>query len=65
MNPLATNVSGSCGEKSSQLVLTSDTMTVTFTFINVSRRLSPLSAAHGDKMATGVEVPTAQESETK
>uniref|UniRef100_A0A3Q2ZCN4 Lysosomal-associated membrane protein 2 n=1 Tax=Kryptolebias marmoratus TaxID=37003 RepID=A0A3Q2ZCN4_KRYMA len=35
-NPDRANVSGSCGVNSSELVLVSDEMTITFTFVNVS-----------------------------
>ncbi|KAM3612872.1 uncharacterized protein V6R79_016143 [Siganus canaliculatus] len=36
--PNATSVTGTCGVNSSELVLTSDTMTFTFTFINDSKK---------------------------
>lgn len=51
LDPNATSVSGSCGVDSSQLVLVSDTMNVTFTFTNVSPQPPLVFAAHKDKMA--------------
>ncbi|XP_071255246.1 lysosome-associated membrane glycoprotein 2-like isoform X2 [Salvelinus alpinus] len=54
--PSATNVSGACGVNSSNLILTSDTITIMFTFSNDSKKFHLHALNVTVKPATGADV---------
>ncbi|XP_055783237.1 lysosome-associated membrane glycoprotein 2-like isoform X2 [Salvelinus fontinalis] len=54
--PSATNVSGACGVNSSNLILTSDTITIMFTFSNDSKKFYLHALNVTVKPATGADV---------